>query len=204
MQQGLKQRLVGGLVILALIVIFLPMLLQGPVERTRVDVPIQVPPEPKVPADGTLPPPDFTAQPTPGQDGDTSVPQPSDDTATADDQSGASTDTNSQGVADRRDEEPLVAAEQQPSEEQDEAAPAGRPGSWVVQVGAFSEATNAERLRERLVEAGFDSAYRAQSRADGEVLHRVRVGPVATRADAEGIEKRLRRSLELDGILLPR
>ncbi len=201
MQQGLKQRLVGGLVILALVVIFLPMALQGPVEHTRVDVPIQVPPEPEVPADGVLPPPDFTAQPTPGQGGEgRSGRQPGEDEGQAD----ASTTSAPEEATGGNNGQPLVAEGQQETAEQGNTAPAGRPGSWIVQVGAFSDPANAERLRERLIDAGFGSAYSEPSRADGERLHRVRVGPVVTRADAEALAQRLQRSLELDGILVPR
>ena len=40
MQQRLKQRLVGAVVLVALAVIFIPMLLQGPLEREATSIPI--------------------------------------------------------------------------------------------------------------------------------------------------------------------
>lgn len=227
MQQGLKQRLVGAIVILALVVIFLPMLLQGPVDRTRVDVPIQVPPEPDQPTDQTLPPPDFTERSTPGDDiiatapggDDATVGDPSDgadgsaDATNAGEQptvpepegrvvagggDGLASDGAS-GADAERDEGTDSGAE-----ESQQTPPEGRPGSWVIQLGAFSELANAEQLSERLTEADFEDAYRDRSQVNGNVLHRVRVGPVSTRTEAEAIRERVDRELDISAILVPR
>lgn len=62
----------------------------------------------------------------------------------------------------------------------DDAAAA--PAGWSVQAGAFSDRASADRLRERLREAGFE-ARRLPPGDDG--LHRVRVGRWADRASAE-------------------
>lgn len=48
MEQRLKQRLIGAVVLVALAVIFVPLVLQGPVERPPTDVPIEIPPKPAV------------------------------------------------------------------------------------------------------------------------------------------------------------
>lgn len=221
MRRGLKQRLIGALVILALVIIFLPMLLEGPVEQTRVDVPIQVPPEPSVASDDTLPPPDFTDEPTPGGGGDqpadtsadepAELPEPSDSadgtgTASADDEQSpreAAEDGAGDGAggadaseaADSTDDDTRSSTDQPPD---------GRPGSWVVQVGAFSETSNAESVRQRLVEAGFENAYTEPSRSGDETIHRVRVGPIASRSEAEDTAQRLEETVDMDGILVPR
>jgi len=219
MQQGLKQRLVGALVILALVVIFLPMVLEGPVERQRVDVPIRVPSEPSVPEGNTLPPPDFLDQPAPGTAGDGG----GGGSADGPDESGAGSTADAEGVrpsaaSGDRDEDTDdrgSAASGQASETvddggSDEAAsgeqqpPDARPGSWTVQVGAFSDPGNAERMRQRLTEAGFEDVYSDVSDRDGEALHRVRLGPVATRAEAERIAQRVASSMDIEGILVPR
>ena len=48
LDSGLKQRMVGALVLVALAVIFLPMLVKGPAPDSGVsDVSLTVPPEPK-------------------------------------------------------------------------------------------------------------------------------------------------------------
>ena len=54
MDASLKQRLVGAAVLVALAVIFLPLLVKGPAPDSGVsDVSLRVPPEPKAP-DGTV------------------------------------------------------------------------------------------------------------------------------------------------------
>src|SRR5690606_16822366 len=48
MEQRLKQRLIGAVVLVALAVIFIPMLLQGPIERESSSVPIEIPVQPAI------------------------------------------------------------------------------------------------------------------------------------------------------------
>lgn len=69
------------------------------------------------------------------------------------------------------------------------APAAGRVG-WVVQLGAFSNAAEANALRERMREAGF-SAFVEQVPTDHGSLSRVRVGPVASREAAEQLKAQL-------------
>ncbi|MGN0859554.1 MAG: SPOR domain-containing protein [Stenotrophomonas sp.] len=69
------------------------------------------------------------------------------------------------------------------------AAAAGRVG-WVVQLGAFSNAAEANALRERMRAAGF-SAFVEQVPTDHGSLSRVRVGPVASREAAEQLKAQL-------------
>ena len=79
----------------------------------------------------------------------------------------------------------------------DLAAPAPSPsGGFVVQVGAFSEASAAERLASRLREGGLP-VYVAPS-VDGDAQRwRVRVGPMASRDEAEQLARRLEREQQL-------
>ena len=66
MEQQVKQRLVGAVVLVALGVIFLPMLLTGPVERTRVDIQLDMPAEPTLDAAPALPDESVIESPQPG------------------------------------------------------------------------------------------------------------------------------------------
>jgi len=61
---------------------------------------------------------------------------------------------------------------------------------WAVQVGAFSQAQEAATLRERIRTAGFSAFIEPVNTANGTV-HRVRVGPVANRADAEQLKAQM-------------
>src|SRR5690606_23421606 len=74
------------------------------------------------------------------------------------------------------------------------AAPSPTPAAsnvgFAVQMGAFSSEADAIALRDRLRAAGF-SAIVQPVRTDKGTLSRVRVGPVATRAEAEQLRGRL-------------
>lgn len=73
-------------------------------------------------------------------------------------------------------------------------APAGATpksaGQWVVQVGTFGQKGNADRLSTRLREQGFEAFVSATSK-EGRTMHRVRVGPSASRDEANSLAKRL-------------
>lgn len=83
-----------------------------------------------------------------------------------------------------------------------QAAPAAappRPSSvahggeaWVVQLGSFASRENAERLATNLRAKSY-SAYVSEFRGSGRVLFRVRVGPEQDRARADAIAARLAR-----------
>ena len=68
--------------------------------------------------------------------------------------------------------------------------PAAQGVGFAVQMGAFSKEADATALRDRLRASGF-SAIVQPVRTDKGTLHRVRVGPVASRAEAEQLQGRL-------------
>jgi DedD protein len=73
------------------------------------------------------------------------------------------------------------------------AAPAPHPGeSWIVQLGSFQSRDNAEHLAAALRAKGY-SAFVSEFRGSGRVLYRVRVGPEQDRARADAIAARLTR-----------
>jgi DedD protein len=69
--------------------------------------------------------------------------------------------------------------------------PAAGSGKWAVQVGAFSSAASARKLVGELQRDGF-AAYEAPLRRSGKTLHRVRVGPEADKAAADKLSARLK------------
>lgn len=52
-------------------------------------------------------------------------------------------------------------------------------GRLFVQVGAFSQRENAQRLNDRLAADGFSNAFIISDTASQPVIHRVRIGPIA-------------------------
>jgi cell division septation protein DedD len=81
--------------------------------------------------------------------------------------------------------EPTPAAAIKPAEK----APAS--GGYAVQVGAFGSSDAARKLVADLRSAGF-GAYVAPLERKGKTLHRVRVGPAATRDEADRLAARLK------------
>lgn len=57
-------------------------------------------------------------------------------------------------------------------------------GGWAVQVGAYGQEPNADRLAGQLREKGFDAQVRAASTATGDLIYRVWIGWFANRDQA--------------------
>ncbi|BDU15814.1 SPOR domain-containing protein [Lysobacter auxotrophicus] len=108
-------------------------------------------------------------------------------------------------------EKPVAKAEK-PAEKPAAPAPqpaAARPGTpaaagtgFAVQLGAFGSAAEADKLRDRARSAGF-SAFVEQVRTDKGVLNRVRVGPVASRDQADQLKAQVAAKLGVSGIVRP-
>lgn len=213
MDSTLKQRLVGAVVMIALAVIFVPMFLGGPVQRTRVDVAIELPPPPEVPPAAAVPPKDMLEQPSPGASL-ANVPEPVEMPDAAPSPPPAriagANDAGSMPAPVAEPEAPEVSAPPpepvatpEPEPPPPEPAPDPELATWAVQVGAFGKQGNAMGLRDRLRDAGFP-AYVDRVPGDSGVLHRVRLGPVASRAEAESLAARAQEQADLQGIIVSR
>ncbi|WP_313458495.1 SPOR domain-containing protein [Stenotrophomonas sp.] len=82
------------------------------------------------------------------------------------------------------------------------AAPAASSVGFAVQLGAFGKAEDANALRDKVRAAGF-SAFVEQVRTDKGTLHRVRVGPVANRAEAENLKAQVASKVGVAGMVRP-
>lgn len=82
------------------------------------------------------------------------------------------------------------------------AAPAASSVGFAVQLGAFGQATEANALRDKVRAAGF-SAFVEQVRTDKGMLNRVRVGPVANRAEAENLKAQVASKVGVAGMVRP-
>ncbi len=82
------------------------------------------------------------------------------------------------------------------------AAPAASNVGFAVQLGAFGQAADANALRDRARAAGF-SAFVEQVRTDNGVLNRVRIGPVANRAEAEQLKAQVAAKVGIAGMVRP-
>lgn len=195
MDNLVKQRVVGAVVLVALAVIFIPILLEGPDDDAgprSLDLPqpieemregriepmepvLVVPPEPVttvvIGEDGTatLAPDDATA----------AVPEPP--AAEVAPESEAEIPSSAEAPP-QADAAPVPQPEAAPLAPDSKAAPA--TAGWVVQVGAFGQEANAIALRDRLRKAGY-TAFVERVVVDAKTVYRVRVGPYVERSAAE-------------------
>ncbi|WP_369976631.1 SPOR domain-containing protein [Xanthomonas bundabergensis] len=94
---------------------------------------------------------------------------------------------------------PVAAAKPAPSVP---SVPAAAGTGFAVQLGAFAKAEDANALRDKVRAAGF-SAFVEQVRTDKGALNRVRVGPVANRADAEQLRAQVAAKVGISGMVRP-
>ena len=88
------------------------------------------------------------------------------------------------------------------------SAPAAQPADksadkqeWVVQLGSFSSKKNADDLSGFLVKRGF-RAFVERNIQSGDAVYRVRIGPETARARADTLRERVERETQLRAIVL--
>ena len=224
MEQRLKQRLVGAIVLVSLAVVFVPILFDSPRELNE-DYPAtpvaEIPERPQVEADA---PARITieAPETPRLDAEVESGRQASNANAADRRASAEASAPASGASGqpasaRRSDassarsEPATARPDTTSgKKQTAGAPAAAGGSsaaapngWVVQLGSFRMAENARALHRRLQARGYPVLVEPGPSAQGEVF-RVFVGPMSRRKQAEDSAAKLRREMALQGIVVSR
>lgn len=197
MEPSLKQRLVGAAVLIALAVIFIPMLLDGSGKSTRVSMDMTLPPEPKYEIPPRLPP-------LPKEIPDKQAPS---GTASSSPQSAPTPEKPASAPSAKA----IKPAEPAPAKPATQPEPTPKPASktatmekgmaWDVQVGSFGEQDNAVVLQDKLRAAGYPAFVQA-GESGGSKVYRVRVGPYVKRELAEQALKKLTQSQKLKGIVV--
>lgn len=190
LDKGLKQRIVGALVLVALAVIFLPMLLSRQDERDSIEVEVPTAPvSPGMPE--TVAPPvevPVASEPVPA-DADQPLPlepQPEPESVA---QSAPPAQAQPSSSA-----TPAASAPQVPASRLDEAS---LPVSWSVQLASLSSRSGAEALQKTLRSQGYNAYIR---QVDG--MNRVFVGPVIERKEADRLRDQLNRQHKLSGFVV--
>jgi DedD protein len=202
MDQGLKERLVGAAVLVAIAVWLVPWVLDGPegevetaasslrlpaaeepmamrTERLRLGGPEE--PGANATSTASTPLAELPRAEPPNSEAQRSAAEETPPPATA---ATARTDTERT--------EPVPAARATPPKPSPAAAPtAAAAGDWTVQLGSFGDEANARRLAQRAATFGYKAEV-SSYRSDGRTLYRVRVGPHATRSAAEAAASALR------------
>ena len=199
MKRQLKERIVGATVIVALGIIVIPWLLDGPAQSPRaVEQKLELPRSDGATRSYSIPLDPAAGRPVQIGGSESEAPGATDPDPAAPAgviQRPALAEPQPQGGnASRPDAQPSQPPPRpapQPAPERQPQPPAPAEDSWTVQVGSFAQASNAENLRERLAGQGFD-AFVSRVATDAGTMHRVRVGPVPERAAAEQLMTRLR------------
>lgn len=178
LDKGLKQRMVGALVLVALAVIFLPMLFSRPDEQRQVVV--EAPAMPAIPAMPEHPlEPVQVPEPEP-------VPEPPQSPQVQ----AEPAPVQSQPVA-------ASAPEAEPARPVSHLDGNSLPVSWSVQLASLSSRERALELQQRLRLQGYNAYVRS---IDG--MNRVFVGPVIERAEANRLRDQLNRQQKLNGFIV--
>ena len=162
MEIGLKERLIGAVVLVLLGVIIIPFFLKGSAPDSGVAQPVTLPP-----AAGTAAPQQYTLSLAPA--GGTAALAPA---------------AATQGPA------PQAAAAPAPAPKpvvhsiaRQQAAPVSG-GTWLIQAGSYGSEANATKVAHTLEQHGYHASVSRFSKG-GQTYFRVRVGPYAERSAAD-------------------
>ena len=182
-----RRRLIGAVVLVALLVVFIPMLLDSEPRPARPGPDASIPSKDKV---APLPPP----KPTSPLGDAAKSPSPVGDPAKAPSPLG---ETRGEGKS------AAGKAALPPPSPPVPAKPADAPKleGFAVQVRAFRDEGKLKQSREKLVGAGVVH-YTERLEAKGGALTRLRAGPFATREQAEAALVKLKRA-SIDGKVVP-
>ena len=190
MDSRLKQRLIGAAVLVALAVIFLPMLVKGPAPDSGVsDLSMRVPDAPQ--GDYKTVDLPLVAPPGAGDSGVLDMPEPASgglptvDTATADPEGEPLPDSDGDGgLPAPAPATPKAAVTAAP------LPPSTAAGNYVVHFGAFATAANAQTILKQIRDTVQLEGYSEPATINDKPAYRVRIGPYATRAQAEAVRLR--------------
>lgn len=224
MDDGLKQRLLGALILLALAVIFIPVLFDR--ERMEpIDTTSQVPPrpavkmlevpEPRKPAWSepvTAPRQQFVPE------ADSSVPDTFESTAPV--VADGRTERGTEGAAKQNNDRNMGNAGTESGQKSTDGlrdsravkdgiatekagtlAADGTPNAWVLQVGSFQSEALAISMRDRVIGMGH-SSYLHRFELDGKPVFRVYVGPKMKKAPLEKMKPEIDKTLQVNSLLL--
>lgn len=225
MDKALKQRMVGAVVLIALGVIFIPMLLDGGSgEDAERSVELDIPAAPdreyrsrRLPLGESGGQPEESGgeversaeleearpeMPRPARTAPDQGPSPADEDGAGETGNDGEPSGDTAGGESEDGSAPPETEPQPAPREPDAGETADQPlGNWFVQVGSFSRESNAGELRDRLREAGY-TAFVESSTVEGKTTHRVRVGPEMDRSSAESQRDEIQSEFDLKGIVI--
>ncbi|MGY3172325.1 DedD protein [Pseudomonas sp. TE12234] len=209
LDKAYKQRMVGALVLVALAVIFLPMLFSRQDEQRQVTV--EAPAAPQAPA---MPQVQVEPVVVPEPQALPQEPVPSDDEIAQDEEPAAPVAPKASAVPAptvkavtpppapaakpaTAPAQPIAAAPGKPDTMQSRVDANGLSVSWSVQLASLANRESAEKLQKTLRSQGYNAYIRS---SDGK--NRVFVGPLIERAEADRLRDLLNRQQNLKGFVV--
>jgi DedD protein len=183
LEDRLKQRLLGGAVLVALVVIFVPMLIDEPVERrTLSDHTIPVKPEVITPIPEKRVQQQREAEPRPVPAVTTPEPKKT---------------PKPQPVVTKK----VKPAESKPVDTPKKESTRPSPTAWMIQVASLTNEQNAKKLVESLRKADLP-AQMEKVRLNGKLHYRIRVGPEVDHRLAEKMVAKIKQAFKLNPKLM--
>jgi DedD protein len=173
MDQNLRHRLTGAIILVSVAVIFIPVILEGP-DNEWAPLSHSIPEAPQLDYKARLDVPQPIEEPAMVKH--TVVPKPAEPAKTA-----------------AQAPKPVPVKRAQPAAES--------LSGWYVQVGSFSQELNAGGLIKRLELSGYETRLQKAATETGNAW-RVMVGPSKTRDVAEKLRDRLASERQLKGIVV--
>lgn len=208
---GLKQRVVGALVIVSLAVIFLPMIFDEPHQPSKTQlIPIPVQSElPVITLNSPQKPKFKIIEPSDNEQNATSEAVVSDSNAVESNKTevSATRDVEKDNTVESSLSEKTVEEEKVVKAVVDKNTPSSvfkekeLSNVWMVQLGTFGNHKNAYNLRDTLRKDGFDG-HTTKLDKDGKQLVRVFSGPYADKAHADKVKKQLDKKFKLKTLVV--
>lgn len=197
METTLKQRLIGAAVIIALAVIFVPMILDGSGRQDSVALNMEIPPEPTFTFDSDLPDTESLDElaPMPISEKPNAVVEIAEEPVSQEAEKIKSVETENKTIVSTSTQitKPTVVEATENSIETNPALTA-----WAVQVAAFGEKGKALALQEKLLASDL-SAFTERFGNNDKSVYRVKVGPELKRESAEKLRDKIEKEHGLKG-----
>lgn len=202
MKQTHKQRLVGGIVLLSLALIFIPTILDfsqdelAPMQREAM------PEAPNVMKMEVLPLEIWSGRIDPEVDSDSRIIEtPGAVKSTAEKESSRPATPASPKSEAKTAAKPVVSKVESKPKPVTKAAVTAATSAWVVQVASFADETKAFTLRDRLRGSGITS-FIERGHGGAGLTYRVKVGPVLRKSEADQLKKQVSQQFKLDGLVM--
>lgn len=196
MDQNIKNRLVGIIVIFALAVIFLPMILDG--SGVRKDAfEVEIPPQPVVESN-----PQFDAKIIELNAQAEAIPDLEQRFV---DEVSSENPVTASPVASEPVEKKKSRPETQPAA--DATGDVTNPGkiggdSWVLQIGSYQDRKKALMQRDKLRKSNISAVFIEQFNVNNKPSYRVRLGPFINRQQTRVAQNKVKAKHDIDGIIM--